>query len=268
MFQHIGFVCIEVQLLENTAVSLDKLAGGKTDRNAGTSCVIFDQMACGMNTAMDRTALILRTAEILTERLFLVPGNVDRMADQLIHALIFGGGDRDHGHAEHGFHFIDLEGTAVAGDFVHHIQGNYHRRLHLQQLHGKIEVTFDVGGVDDVDDGFGLLVQNKIPGNQLFTGIGRHGIDSGEIGNQSIGLTPDYPVLTIYRNTGKIPDVLIGTGQLVEQGRLAAVLVSDQSKCKQRIIWKRITGPLGMKTAFFSETGVLGFPGAAFHALR
>ena len=62
--------------------------------------------------------------------------------------------------------------------------------------------------------------------------------------------------------------MLIGTGQLVEQGRLAAVLVSDQSKCKQRIIRKRITGPLGMKTAFFSETGVLGFPGTAFHALR
>ena len=54
--------------------------------------------------------------------------------------------------------------------------------------------------------------------------------------------------------------MLVGAGQLIEQGCLPAVLVSDQSKGEQRIIRKRITGSLGMKAALFAESGVLGFP--------
>ena len=267
MFQHLGFICVQVQLLKNAAVALNEFTCGKTDRDTGASRVIFDQVTYGVNTAVDCAAVVLRTAEVLTERLFLIPGDVDRMADQFVHALVFGGGDRNHGHAQHGFHLIDLEGAAVSGDLVHHVQGDDHRCLHLQQLHGEVEIALDVGGVDNVDDGFGLLIQNKIPGDQLFTGIGRHGIDSRQISNLGIGLTSDHTVLAVHRDAGEVPDVLVGAGQLVEQGRLAAVLVSDQRKRKQGAIRKRITGSLGMETAFFTETGVLGFPGADFAVL-
>ena len=267
VFQHLGFICVQFQLLKNTAVTLNELAGGKTDRNAGASRVIFDQVAHGVNTPVNSTAVVFRTAEVLPERLFLIPGDVDRVADQLVHALVFGGGDRNHGDSQHRLHLVDLERTAVAGDLIHHVQGDDHRRFHLQQLHGEVEIALDVGGIDDVDNGFGLLVQDKIPGDQFFTGIGRHGIDSRKIGNPGVGLAADYAVLAVYRDAGEVPDVLVGAGQLVEQGRFAAVLVPDQSKGEQRAVRKRITGSFWMKTPFLSETGVFRFSGTDFPVL-
>ena len=46
------------------------------------------------------------------------------------------------------------------------------------KLHGEIEVSFDVGGIHNVDDSRGMLVKNELPGYNLFAGIGGKGINS------------------------------------------------------------------------------------------
>ena len=52
-------------------------------------------------------------------------------------------------------------------------------------------------------------------------------------------MAADDAVLAVDRYTGEIAHVLVGTGQLVEQGGLSAVLVSDQGEFEQRTLGKR-----------------------------
>ena len=60
----------------------------------------------------------------------------------------------------------------------------------------------------------------------------------------------------VNRDTGEIADMLVGTGQLVEQCRLAGILVADQSECQQRSIRQRMFFAGIMISAAFAETGM------------
>ena len=43
-------------------------------------------------------------------------------------------------------------------------------------------------------------------------------------------MIPDRTILPVNRHTGEIPDMLIGSGQLVKQCRLATVLIAGKRK--------------------------------------
>ena len=45
-------------------------------------------------------------------------------------------------------------------------------------------------------------------------------------------MAADRAVLAVYRDTGKVADMLVGTGQLIEQRRFAAVLIAGKRKCQ------------------------------------
>ena len=101
-------------------------------------------------------------AEVLSQRLFLILGNVHRVLDKLIHALIFCRGNRHNRHAQQLFHKVYVYCTAVSRDLVHHVKGHYHGNVHLQKLHSKIHIPLDIGGINDVDYSSRLLSQHKI----------------------------------------------------------------------------------------------------------
>ena len=152
------------------------------------------------------------------------------MVHQLCHALVFGGDDGDHRDAQQLFHAVDVDGAAVAPDLVHHVQGQDHGHVQLQQLHGQVEVALDVGGVHDVDDPCGMLVENELPGDDLLVGVGGEGIDAGQVGDQGLLVAPDAPALLVYGDAGEVAHMLVGPGELVEQGGFAAVLVAGQGE--------------------------------------
>ncbi len=91
MFQHFCLVLVEFQAVEDQAVSLDDLARGKTDGKTCLCGVILDQMYDCMETAVYGAAVVVLVAEILTERLFLISGDMEGMRDQLVHTLVLGG---------------------------------------------------------------------------------------------------------------------------------------------------------------------------------
>lgn len=57
---------------------------------------------------------------------------------------------------------------------VHHVDGNHHGNAHFNQLRREVQVAFEVGGVNDVDDDLcfafdngvlcNVLVQESMPG--------------------------------------------------------------------------------------------------------
>ena len=157
-----------------------------------------------------------------------------RMGNKLVDALVLGGGNRNDRNTEHGFHFVDADRAAVLAHLVHHIQRENHGDIQLHELHGQVEVALDVGGVDDVDDAAGLILQNKAAGDNFLAGIGRHGVDAGQVGDERIVMTANRAVLPVHGHAGEIADVLIGAGELVEEGRLAAVLIAGKGKGERR----------------------------------
>ena len=140
------------------------------------------------------------------------------------------------------------------GKLIHHIQCDDHRDVQLEQLHREVEIPFDVGRIDDIDNAFRLCLQYIVPRNQLFTGIGRHGIDAGKIGEHGVGNTADHPFLSLNRDAGEIADVLAGAGQLVEQCGFAAVLIAHQGKVNHGAVRQRISASFGMKLSGFAKT--------------
>lgn len=111
-----------------------------------------------VDAAVDGAAVVVPVAEILLQRRLLILGDMDGVTDQLVHALVLGGGDGDHRHAQHGLHGVDVNGALIAHQLVHHVQRHHHGDAHLQKLHGQVQVPLDVGGVHDIDDGLGLVL--------------------------------------------------------------------------------------------------------------
>ena len=259
MLQRLALVHVQSQLVHDPFISLDQFTGGKPQRKTCLFGVILDQVRDRMQAAVYSSAMIRGITEVLTSRFLLVFRDMDRMAHQLVHTLILGGRDRNYGNAQHILHPVDIDGPAVSSDLVHHIQCKNGRDTHLQKLHCQIEIALNIGGIHDIDDGFRLLLQDKISGYQFLTGVGRHGIDTRQVGYGSIGMTADHAILAVDRNAREVSDMLIRTGQLIEQCCLAAVLVAHQRKCQQRSFRQRVSASLWMELSFLTKAGMSSF---------
>ena len=259
MLQHLLFVLVKLQLIQNQLIPFDQLAGSKTNRKADSLGMIFDQMTDTMQAAVNGTAMVCSVTEILPQRFFLIACDMYSMPDQLIDTLILRSRDRHDRNTKHGLHPVYIDRAPVAGDLIHHIQSNDHRDIHLQQLHAQIKVPFNIGCIHDVDDRRRLLIQNKITGYQLLRRIRRHGIDAGKIRNAGILLPPDRAILAVHRDTWEISHMLICTSQLIKQRCLAAVLIANQSKCQHRSLRQRIPRALRMELALLAKARMRRF---------
>ena len=257
MLQRFLFVFIDAELVDDQRIPFDCLAGGKAYRKACLFRMVLNQVNHRVQTAVDGAAVFVFITEILSLRLFLIPGDVERMIDQLAHALVLCRRNRHDRHPEHRLHGVYIHRAAVAGHLVHHIQGYHNGDIHLQQLHGQIQIPFDIGDVNNVDDPLRLFIQHKVAGDQLLAGVGRHGIDAGQVRNQRVLLAENDPVLPVHRHPREIADMLFGTGQLVEQGGFPAVLVPDQRKGQQRAAGQRLAAALRMEASVLPEAQML-----------
>ena len=64
---------------------------------------------------------------------------------------------------------------------VHHIDGHDHRQTDLHQLCRKVEVTFQIRAIDDIQDDVRLFVHQIVSGDFFFECIRRKGIDPRQI---------------------------------------------------------------------------------------
>ena len=258
VFEHFFFVLIQGELFQDPLIALDELAGREAQGQAVGGRVVLDQVADRVQAAVDRAAVVVRAAEVLAQGPLLVFGHMDRVLDQLVDALILRRGDRHDRDAQHGLHRVDVHAAAVACHLIHHVEGDDHRHVHFQKLHRQVEVALDVRGVHDIDDAPGLGFQDEVPGNQLLAGIGRHRIDAGKICDPGVGIAADRAVLPVHGDAWEVADVLVCSGELVEQRGLAAVLVADQGEGQLRALRKGVAAAPGMELALLAEAGVSG----------
>ena len=149
----VAFVFRKLQGVGEVAVALDELRGGEAQRQALAADLGFNKMCNAVDGGVHRAA-----AEVQTLRQQLVFCHRDGAAQQLAHALAGVGGDGDDGHGQGFLHGLDVDAAAAAGQLVHHVEGDDHGDIQLDELQRKIEAALDIGRVNDVDDGVRLVV--------------------------------------------------------------------------------------------------------------
>ena len=257
MLDHLFFVGVQFQSFLNAGVALHQLGGGKPHRDARRLGVILDEVQNAVDAAVHRAAVVILAAKIHPPGAFLILCHMDGVVYQLVHALVLGGRDGDDRDAQHGFHLVDAHRAAVAAHLVHHVQRQHHGNIQLHQLHGQVEVALDVGGVHDIDDAGGLFADDELPGDDLLAGIGGHRIDARQVGDLGLRVPLDGTALAVHRHARKVAHVLVGAGELVEQGSLAAVLVARQRKGQGLILRQGMLPLLGVVLAALAKTRVL-----------
>ena len=237
VLQHFQLVLIQLQTLNDICISLDDLSSGKTAGDAGGLRMILDQMRDGVNTAVYRAI----AAEIHPLRRAAFPDGLNGNFDQFIYALVLRRGDGNNGNSQFTAHGGDVDGAAVAANLVHHVEREHHGDLHFQKLERQVEIPLDVGGVHNVDDAVRLFVQDEIPCDNLFAGVGPHGIDPRQIDHGAALRSAQFTGFAVHRDAGKVSDMLIGAGELIEQRDLAAVLISDKREYHQPVTSGRMS---------------------------
>ena len=138
------------------------------------------------------------------------------------------GGNLHHLAAQLTGQFRDVDPVAALAHDINHVDGNDHRDAQLGQLSGQVQVTLQVGAVDDVQDGIRTLCDQVVTRHHFLQRVGGQGVNTGQVGNNDVIVPLQLAFLLLHRNAGPVPDELIGAGQGVEQGCLAGVGVAGE----------------------------------------
>jgi len=143
-------------------------------------------------------------------------------------ALALQGADLDRLAAQLGAQLLQVDLVAVLAHQVDHVHSHDHRDAQLDQLGGQVQVALDVGAVDDVQDGVGLLLDQISTGDNFLQRVRRQRVDTGQVLDDDILVALQLAFLLFHGHAGPVADVLVGAGQVVEQGRFTAVRVTGK----------------------------------------
>ncbi len=150
--------------------------------------------------------------------------------DELLGALALDGCGLYDRNAELLGELLDVDHVAALLDNIHHVQRDNDRNAHFKQLGGQVQVTLDVGRIDEVHDGVRLLVYEVVACYDLLERVRRQRVNTRQVSDGDFLVGLELAFLLLDRNARPVTDVLRRTGQIVKHGRLAAVRVAG--KCQ------------------------------------
>ena len=106
-------------------------------------------------------------------------------------------------------HLVDTDSAAIMTHLVHHVECQYHRHAKLHQLHGEVEVTFYIVGIDNIDNRLGFFFKYELTRHYLLVGVRRERINSWEVGDKGLGFTFYHAVFAVDSNTWEVSYVLV-----------------------------------------------------------
>ena len=156
---HFGF-----HLLCNLIISFQKLDGEKSLlRFLYNTCKLYFHIA-------DHIFRFL--AELMNRCYFFVAlCNGYSFVGSLCDSGSLQGGNLNYFTAQCFFQLINMYGIAVLFYNVHHVNGHDHRNSKLQNLCGQIQVSLNIGTINNVDDGIRFFLKNIISGNYFLQSI-------------------------------------------------------------------------------------------------
>ena len=136
---------------------------------------------------------------------------------QFVKAFFFQSGDGHDGHADLFFKTCRVDLIAAFFYLVHHVERDHERYVDLHQLGGEIQVSFQIGRVDYIDDAIGFFVQNKVTRNDFFGRVRRQRINTGKVYDRNGFRTLFVQSFSlIYGNARPVADVSRRARQVIE----------------------------------------------------
>ena len=213
----VELIAIQVKRLGYQLIALDQLGRRKAHRDVRRHGMVLDQVSNTVDAAMQRTAVrTVGRTEVQATGALAEPRHVQGMIHQLADTLVSRGANRNDRHAQQTLEQVDVNGAAVGRHLVHHVERDDHRTVKLHELQCQVQVTLDVGGINDVDDGVRTLVEDELTAHDLFACVRRQGVNARQVGNARLGMVTDGAIFAVDRHAGKVTDVLVGARQLVE----------------------------------------------------
>ena len=150
-------------------------------------------------------------------------------AEQAFDAFAADRNDRYHRAAGLFGQCLDVDINTAAARHVHHIERDHHRHAHLQHLHAEVEIAFQVGSVEHVDDQVGVARQQVVAGDFLVQRGSIQGIDAGQVDRgDRFAIEGKAALLAIHGNARPVAGTLTDPGEHVEQRGFAAVGIARE----------------------------------------
>src|SRR5690606_36452507 len=104
-----------------------------------------------------------------------------KQMDQLAVALRPAGDDGNHGNPQRSGKGgnVDFQ-TAFFGD-IHHVQAQNERHPHFEELNGKVEISFEIGSIHDVDQQVRIFVDQVCDRQLLLQRLGGQAVNAGKV---------------------------------------------------------------------------------------
>ena len=147
---------------------------------------------------------------------FLIHGELHRLFSRFPATLPLQRRDLYDRAAQLGGEFVEINEVAILFDKVHHIDGHDHRQTDLHELCCKVQVTFQIRAIDDIQDDVRLFVHQIVSGDFFFERVRRKGIDPRQILDDDVLVSFEDAVFLFDCDTGPVPYVLGAAGQFIE----------------------------------------------------
>ena len=164
----------------------------------------------------------------LRRRGLLGPSGIDGSLDDVLHAAALQRRGGDDGAAQLAGQAVDVDLVAVLLHQVHHVQRDYDRDAQVQDLAGQIQVALKISGVDQVDDGIGTALEQIIARHDFLGRIRGQRVDARQVRDGHVLVARVLALLLLDGDARPVANVLVGTRQVVEHRRLAAVRVAGK----------------------------------------
>ena len=125
------------------------------------------------------------------------------------HTVSLQGGNLHHFTAQLAGKILRIQLITVLLHNVHHIDGNHHRYAKLYQLRGQVQIPFQVGSVNDIQDRVRPFIDQVVPGDNFFQGIRGQAVDTRKVGDRNPVMLPEFAFLLFHRNAGPVSDKLV-----------------------------------------------------------
>ena len=208
-----------IQLFQDFVITLEDLDGVP-------SLLLFRLVVQASLFDMCNSVFYTAAELVLRHHGNLALSNLHCLLGSLVNAGAFQCGDLNNLAAQFLCQLVDADLVAVLADNVHHVDGYHYRNAQLHQLCGEVQVTFQVGTVDDVQNGIRTFLDQIVSGNNLFQGVRRKGVDTRQVCDDNIFMTFQLTFLFFYGYTRPVTNELVRTCQCVEQCGFTSVRVT------------------------------------------
>ena len=187
----LGIVVAVLLALGDQLLHASGLLLGEVDEFAGVRVALkqFDRVVAALfggnacrQVVLDVVQNVLDGGiELVLRHLALGSGGLLNLLEQLLDTLVLKSRDHHDRAAELLGQLVGVDLVTVLLDQVGHVEGNDHGQAGLDNLKRQVQVTLEVGGIDDLDDNIGLAAHEVIARALLLGAVGGKRVDAREV---------------------------------------------------------------------------------------